>query len=72
MTFELTPKLAGKSLGLKLTFNGTRREAYQRATNLASGLVELLGKQKFGVRVDRTDAEAKGYEVAPDGHTIES
>lgn len=67
-----TPKLAGKPLnGLTIPFNGTRQEAFTRARNLAAGLVGLLRDTRFSVRVDRTDRAAKGYEVGPDGHTIE-
>ena len=73
MTFIFTPKLNGKPMGdIQVPFNGTAQEAHTRATNLAGGLVDLLGKGKrFTVRIDRTDRAAKGYEVGPDGHTVD-
>lgn len=72
MTFVFTLKLAGKPLhkDLKIEFTGTREEAWLRARLVVAGLVKFLGKRKFTIRVDRTDAPAKGYEIGPDGHTI--
>jgi hypothetical protein len=72
VNFEFQVKYKGKPLEVKLAFNGTRQEAYTRARHLATGLTALLKDRMFTVRVDRTDAPATGYEIGPDGHTIDT
>jgi hypothetical protein len=72
VNFAFQVKYGGKPLEVKISFNGTRQEAYVRACHLATGLAALLRDRKFTVRVDRTDAAASGYEIGPDGHTIDT
>ena len=70
MNFILKPKHDGRELNLEVPFTGSRNEVYQRAKTLASGLTKLT-KLTFSVRVERSDAPAKPYEVTHTGHTTE-
>ena len=57
--------------GLTASFAGTRQEAYNEARGLVMAVARLFQGGKFTVRVDRTDRGAEGYEIGPDGHTID-
>jgi hypothetical protein len=72
MNFVFQLKNAGQPMpGLTASFAGTRQEAYEEARDLVMALASLFRGGKFTVRVDRTDRAAEGYEIGPDGHTID-
>jgi hypothetical protein len=72
VNFVLQLKNDGQKMaGLSASFAGTRQEAYIEAHRLVKDLARLFRGGKFTVRVDRTDAPAEGYEIGPDGHTID-